>query len=551
MTEENYNLGFIHHNPESVIPVKNVSEDKRFLSTLISNLPGYVYRCEEHDGKWCTNFVSNGILDLTGFKAAEFLSEKPLSYGDLVLKEDQEIVRKTVQKSINEKSPYQITYRIKTADGSIKWVWEQGRGVYNKDGKLLATEGFITDISEKKNIEDEIIKKNHELAILNQIGQALSKLAKSDEIINTIFQMSGKLFDTSNLYIGLYDKDLNEISFPIYCIDGKEVSVSSRVFSKGITEYVIKNKIPLFLIKDTMKRLNDMEIEAQGKECKSILAVPMMIGDTAIGVITIQDYEHENAYSVSQIELLTTIASQAAVSLENAKLYDKVHSELTFRKKTEIELLKSLQEKELLLKEIHHRVKNNLQVMSSLLRLQSRYIKDQTILDIFKESENRIQSMAIVHSKLYSAKDYENIDFADYVKSLISNIVSTYAMLSSRIHIKHEIEKILFNIDTTIPLGLIINELISNAIKYAFPDHEGEILIKLTHFENNSYELVIKDNGKGIPEEMMQGKSDSLGLKLVTLLTGQIGGNIIINNEKGTEFKIQFNELKYPERTST
>ncbi len=528
---------------------ESLRESQRFLSTLISNLPGYVYRCHEENGKWYTQFASEGIYELTGYHSKDFLKDGTMSFGWLLHPDDQKALSNIVKEAIRHKKPYQITYRITTAAGKLKWVWEQGRAIFSEKGALIATEGFITDITEKKLAEEELLKKNTELATLNRIGNSINKLAEPSEILALIFTMTGRLFDNNNMYIAQYDEKSQEISFPIFTVKGKHIKLENRPFGNGLTEYMIKNKGPLLINSDIEEKFSEMKIEQLGEKSKSLLSVPILLGQKVIGVITLQDYNNENAFDESQIELLTTIASQAAIALENSYLFATLQQELDEKKEAEKRITASLQEKELLLQEIHHRVKNNLQIMSSLLRLQASHFRDQNIQHIFKESENRIKAMAIIHNKLYASSDYEKVDFADYIKTLTQNLYLSYGADPSSIRLEIDVKDVFLNIDTAIPCGLIINELVSNSLKYAFPNNkDGSIKLQM-NFEENDLILDVKDNGVGIDKSIDITSSDTLGLKLVQLLTSQMDGKVEIKNTVGTEFKIVFKELNYKKRT--
>jgi len=224
--------------------------------------------------------------------------------------------------------------------------------------------------------------------------------------------------------------------------------------------------------------------------------------------------------------------------------------DITERRQAENLTKESLKEKELFLKEIHHRVKNNMQVISSLIKLQSSYIKDQKYIEIFKESQNRIKAMALIHEKLYKSKDLVNIDFSDYVKNLANSLIRSYMSGSNPIGLKAEIADIDIGVDSAMPCGLIINELVSNALKHAFPEGEdGEIKIIMRSINGSEIELIISDNGVGFPEDIDFRKTDSLGLQLVsTLAEGQLHGTVDLKRDKGTEFKIKFEEIKYKKR---
>jgi PAS domain S-box-containing protein len=203
-------------------------------------------------------------------------------------------------------------------------------------------------------------------------------------------------------------------------------------------------------------------------------------------------------------------------------------------------LKESLKEKEILLKEVHHRVKNNLQVISSILNLQSSYVKDKKTLSILKESQNRIKSMAFIHESLYQTNDFSKINFSEYVVSLSKNLVHSYGIYGDLIDLKFNIKEIYLSLDLSIPSGLIINELVSNALKYAFKEKEkGTININLFE-KNDNVNLIVQDNGLGLPNEINYRDTDSLGLQLVMTLVEQVGGEISLDNKRGAKYTIIF-----------
>jgi PAS domain S-box-containing protein len=211
------------------------------------------------------------------------------------------------------------------------------------------------------------------------------------------------------------------------------------------------------------------------------------------------------------------------------------------QKRTQEQLLLSLQEKEVLLKEIHHRVKNNMQIISSLLNLQSEYIQDQQYLEFFKVSQNRIESMALIHEKLYQSKDLARIDFAEYIQDLVDSLFGSYKFDSSIITLKLNLKQIFLDVEPAIPCGLIINELVLNCFNHAFPaGHSGEISIEFYLDNENTYMLIVSDNGIGFPPNFDFRNTSSLGLQLVNALTNQLGGTIELNTSSVTEFKITF-----------
>ena len=228
----------------------------------------------------------------------------------------------------------------------------------------------------------------------------------------------------------------------------------------------------------------------------------------------------------------------------NEKKPNKVYTtffDITERKWAEELIKKSLAEKEVLLKEIHHRVKNNLQVVSSILNLQSGYIKNKELKGIFKESQDRIKSMALVHAQLYQSKDFSNIGLPEYFKILIENIFNSYVDSPSKVELKMEIEDIKLDIDTSMVLGLIVNELCSNALKYAFPEgRQGELCVEFRRTDNENYLLVIRDNGVGLLGDFDIDKAESMGFLLVESMVEQLDGTLEIDQNSGTSFKIIF-----------
>lgn len=216
--------------------------------------------------------------------------------------------------------------------------------------------------------------------------------------------------------------------------------------------------------------------------------------------------------------------------------------DITENKLYEEKITQSLKEKEVLLKEVHHRVKNNMQVISSILNLQSSYVTDQYALNLLKESQNRIKTMAYIHESLYQNKTFTSINFSEYISTLSSNILQSYAASSQKVKLELDIQKIILNLDTSIPAGLIINELVTNSIKHAFTEsNEGIIYINL-HTKDNVLFLEVSDNGKGFPKEVDFKNTNSLGLQLVNTLVEQLNGKLELKEHKGggTSFYINF-----------
>jgi len=213
------------------------------------------------------------------------------------------------------------------------------------------------------------------------------------------------------------------------------------------------------------------------------------------------------------------------------------------QKQAEEDLKASLKEKEILMQEIHHRVKNNMQIISSLMKLQSRKFRDNRLKEVFRECHGRIQAMALVHETLYQSDSLSEIDLRQYVERLANHLFQAYKA-RGKIQLKLGIEDIIFEIEQAIPCGLIVNELLSNSLKHAFPGgRKGNIEIRAHLTENGEIELAVSDNGVGLPDGFDLHNTETLGLELVAgLVESQLEGTVSINMEKGTEFVMHFNK---------
>jgi two-component sensor histidine kinase len=236
-------------------------------------------------------------------------------------------------------------------------------------------------------------------------------------------------------------------------------------------------------------------------------------------------------------KLLSLIDEFAGITLMKWELEAKEKK----RQEAEEYLKKSLAEKDVLLREVHHRVKNNMQIISSILSMQSRNIDDPKLKEVLQESQNRIHSMALIHENLYNHKNLANIMFSTYIKSLTGNIARTYSNQQANIHFDYQIDDAYLPMDLAIPCGLIINELISNSFKYAFANRsEGIISIHFEKSNDDEFILTVADDGVGIPSDVNILKTKSLGMKILHRLVQQIDGELISDFSNGTKFIIQF-----------
>jgi PAS domain S-box-containing protein len=224
--------------------------------------------------------------------------------------------------------------------------------------------------------------------------------------------------------------------------------------------------------------------------------------------------------------------------------------DITERKAAEDRLQASLSEKEVLLREVHHRVKNNMQVISSLLNLQSRRIQDPDVLEMFRESQRRIRSMALIHERLYQSSDLARIEFSQYLRNLATHLFHSYQVSSDRVRLRLDTEEVFLNINTAIPCGLIVNELVSNALKHGFPEgRRGEVAVELHRVAGDGYVIRVSDDGLGFPPELDYRRTETLGMQIINTLVNQLDAEIELVRDKGTEFVISFQEVRDRQRT--
>ena len=262
----------------------------------------------------------------------------------------------------------------------------------------------------------------------------------------------------------------------------------------------------------------------------------------------------ESYFKTKNGKIIPVFLSISLIQSEDGKIIGVVciGSDIIDITRAKNEIRDSLEEKELLLKEVHHRVKNNLQIISSLLNLQSGYIKDENDLELFKDSQSRVKSMAFIHEQLYQSSNFKSIEFSNYINNLVTYLNYNYAD-GKNINVIINVDDVSLDLNTSIPCGLIVNELVTNSLKHAFNDkdmnsYKKEIYVELNSINDCQYSLIVADNGRGIPENIEFENTETLGLQLVNSLVKQLEGSIKLDKSDGTKFEIIFNKLDYKER---
>ncbi|NOS85791.1 MAG: PAS domain S-box protein [Ignavibacteria bacterium] len=441
----------------------------------------------------------------------------------------------------------------------------------NAQDKVIGSIGVINDITEHKKNLSRIKKQKDEIDILYQAGKLLSMNLDVDSIFNTVFDVISGVVDFSELFVAKYSKEEKLIKY-IYMrsINGADPVDVSQVPAIplapegfGIISDVIRKSTPMILndYQETLKKSKTLvkvsvtrkQEFAEDKESVSkplsAIIVPIKLDDEVIGAIQLYS-QNKDAYNSEQLVFLEALMHQASLAYHNAMLFQQAQEEIKVRKRAEEELTVSLNERELLLKEIHHRVKNNLQVVSSLLKMQSEKISDKVVRKYFLESRDKVNAIALIHEQLYKMRDLSRINFSEYINSLVDNMKVMHT-LNEPVTINVFAEELTLPIDIAMPCGLILNELMLNALKHPFSSDfvDAKIDVEFSYDKStDNYKLIVKDNGKGFPDDIELSSHDTMGLKLINTLTNQIDGKIELIRENGSRIILEFPPSSYFER---
>ncbi len=421
------------------------------------------------------------------------------SFTDFVHPEDRDEVRAAFSRLIvcenDNDNDNEIEYRIVRPDGEIRWIRDRAFPIKNSNGKIYRIVGIAEDISHRKRVEKA----------LRESEERFRQLAEN--IQDSFWLISFDFRDV--LYLS-----------PAY----------EQIWGRTREDFYANNC-------DFMDWIYP--------EDKHFLldALPrVLLGEST-------STEYRIVWPDGTIRWVCDRAFPIYDELGKVYRIAGICEDISDRKLAEARLQAALREKEVLLKEIHHRVKNNMQVISSLLQLQTQYIEDEATLSLFEESQTRIHSMALIHEQLYQSDSLAQIDIQTYVENLVANLFQSFGCCNDLIEFNVNIDPIFLNIETAIPCGLIINELVSNSLKYAFPSGvKGEIKIDFHQVLLERFHLSIQDNGSGFPADFNVENTETLGVRLVKMLAEQLDGEILINTHPGTCYHLIFKELNYRRR---
>lgn len=457
-----------------------------------------------------------------------------------------------INTALANQASYIEEYRVIHPDGSLHWVLGKGQAIYDKSGHPIRMVGVLLDTTNYKRLEHALRRQAERLELTSTIAQRIRQSLNLKEILNTTVVEVKHLLQVERVIVYQFAPDMSGTIVAEAVAPGCRVSLGDDIEdtcfqSESGIDYLQGKKRAIANVDEA--GLTDCHLALLKQfEVKANLVVPIVLVGTSEkapghlwGLLIAHQCAAPREWHPEQLDLLEQIALQLAIAIQQAQIFEQAQTELVEREQAEIRLRAALAEKEVLLKEIHHRVKNNLQIVSGLLQLQAQGIDDPRMVNALRESQNRVEAMSLIHKRLYTSSDLGQIDAADYIQSLATSLLTTYQISPGRITLEVEVEPVILNLDQAIPCGLIVNELVSNALKYAFPDARlGKINIKLC-LTNANFELTIQDNGIGLPSHLDWRNAQSLGLSLVyALATEQLEGSLVVDHNQGTKFTIKF-----------
>jgi PAS domain S-box-containing protein len=525
---------------ERKIAEESLRKSEERLRHFSESVPDVLYRIDLINKKY--DFLTPSLEKMLGYPL-EMTLKNPLEFTEKVLHPDD---KKKVLKLMNEfihkgttDKPFELEARMIRKDGRVIWVRDVIRFTW-QNGKPVSANGIMSDISVRKLEEEKRRLRNeqiieHQAALLEMSKLTGMDIQTSEQDINEI---TAKTLNIDRSSIWLFNKDHSEFEcqdmyFSESGIHKSGMSIYKTSFNKFFELISSEDRI-YHVVSNASPETAEFEKEYFSKfgTNSAIFSTIRQHGDIAGFVCYESKKKNSKDWTTEQLDYIASTSNIISIAIESDE-----------RQRAERETLKSLKDKELLLREIHHRVKNNLAVISSLLYLQSQKTQNKQVLDALKESQLRIKSMVLVHEKLYQSKDLSSINYSEYIETLAGTLFRSYETERRKISLELDVNEIYLDTDIASNLGLIINELISNSIKHAFPgNREGIITISLKLIENGKYILIVKDNGVGVPSGFDVFNTDSLGLKLVSTLVEQINGTLEFDRTDGACFKIKFSQ---------
>jgi PAS domain S-box-containing protein len=523
-----------------------LQENKQFVQQIVESSPNILYLYNIQDQR---NVYSNRrIYDILGYTPQEIQDMGTSIFLSLIHPDDLAKIPANMEQIVNapDGEILEMEYRMRRANG--EWCWLVSRNsIFSRDldGNVLLMIGSAQDITDRKNAEIQIQQQSARQTLLQEITQRIRQSLDLQIIFETATIEIRGFLRSDRVAIFKFDpnSNFNDGEFVAEAVENGFDSVLAKRFHDHCfgEQYTGAYHHGAFQAVDDIynSELSECHINILSAfQIRANLVVPLLNGNTLWGLICIHQCSSTRHWMSADIELVQQISNQLAIAVQQASLFQQVQTDLVDKEKLYRLLANELFQKKVLLKEVHHRVKNNLQIMSSLLRMQFRKAAPELRI-LVEDYQNRIQSMALIHAQLHQNDDLAHINLHDYIFDLTSNLIQCYGINSEVIQCNLEVGNIFLPLDQSVPIGLIINELVSNSLKHAFPQGSGEINIQLAQV-GDRYHLKMSDNGTGIPADLDLQNTDSLGMQLVYSLTDQLEAKITHTNNNGSQFLLNF-----------
>ncbi|MEG5063738.1 PAS domain S-box protein [Microcoleus sp. B3-A4] len=523
---------------------------KERLQFLLGSNPAVIFTAAPM-GDFCTTYISDNVQAIVGYDPQELLANCKF-WSSRIHPEDRPQFLVNFSDLSAEKNCI-CEYRFLHQDGIYRWLRTELKLLVDSMGIPIEIIGYAADISNSKYAELARGQQFEQERLVEAIARRVRQSLQLEEILNTtVAELQQVLLADRVLVYQLLPKRGGRV------IAEAVAEGCSQLVNRYFGEEVFPAQSYQLYLQGRISAISELDdpcitpcvIEFMKQiQVRAKLVVPIIQHSQLWGLLIAHQCDRPRDWQESEINLFQQLVNQLAIAIQQSLLYQQLQAELSDRKQAEANLKNSLKEKEILLKEIHHRVKNNLCVVASLLELQSNTVADPQVSKMFEESQNRLYSMALIHEKLYRSTNLAQINFGEYLEDLVSNLFHSYNISNNRIQLQVLAEPISLNLETATPCGLIANELVSNTLKHAFPDGTtGTISVECYQTGDKEINLFVKDNGIGFPQNLDFRKTHSMGFQVVCTLTEQLEGTIEISRELGTSFHLKFNELNYFQR---
>ncbi len=492
-----------------------LKDERKLFRTLLDNLPDRIF-LKDGEGR----FLWNNAAHLKQLGVAEQSQALGKTDADFFPKEHAAKTREDERMVMATQEPLHQEEKIVRRDGQINWALVTKLPHADEEGRVIGTFGIARDINKLKRVEHELVRWQRELE--SRVKERTEELARTNAALEEAVHKHERT-----------EQALRHSEEQIRQVVEANPSALLMVDDRGKIKLVNSQTERLFRYQreELLHQSVELLVPGRFRSAHPLLrdgyfaapvARPMGAGRDLFGV-------RKDGTEVP-IEIGLNPIRSAEGSFVLASIID-----ITERKRAEQMITGSLREKETLLKEVHHRVKNNLQIISSILQLQAGYLKDPQALNAFRECQDRIRSMALIHEKLYQAGDFARINFAEYVQSLVNILMRSYRSPGCAVSLTQEIEVVSLDLNLAIPFALIINEAVTNSLKHAFPSQpQGNIWVRLRQSADSVITLCVQDDGLGLPAGIDLVHPSTLGLRLILILAEQLHGNLEFCSHPGT-----------------